>query len=229
MTDCCRKSGWRRRPAELVHYPLASSSDMTLDALTLASTLQTAGRHPALPFRVALADGRPLDMHRLLRVLPGKRLVGEAELEGRRVLAKLFVGQRGEKHWQQERAGLEALARPACRPLLVAAMPMAGGGHALLTDFLDPAESLAECWARVAGRAAGDTEALALLAPALTLVGRLHAAGLVQEDLHLGNFLLHDGRLWVIDGDAVRVVSRPQRLPRRLPVPTWPCCWRSCR
>ncbi len=187
---------------------------MTLDALTLASTLQTAGRHPALPFRVALADGRPLDMHRLLRVLPGKRLVGEAELEGRRVLAKLFVGGRSEKHWRQERAGLEALILAGLpTPAVLVATPMAGGGHLLLTDFLDPAESLAECWARVAGRAAGDTEALSLLEPALTLVGRLHAAGLVQDDLHLGNFLLHDGRLWVIDGDAVRVVSRPQPLP----------------
>ncbi|HOQ63488.1 MAG TPA: hypothetical protein PKZ39_05925, partial [Clostridia bacterium] len=45
--------------------------------LALASTLQAAGRNPQLPFRVALADGRQLRMFRLLRVLPGKRLVGE--------------------------------------------------------------------------------------------------------------------------------------------------------
>ncbi|MEF8715411.1 MAG: lipopolysaccharide kinase InaA family protein [Accumulibacter sp.] len=187
---------------------------MTLDALTLASTLQTAGRHPTLPFRVALADGRQLDMRRLLRVLPGKRLVGEAELAGQRVLAKLFIGRRSEKHWRQERAGLEALVLAGVpTPALVAAMPIAGGGHALLTDFLDSAESLAEGWARVAGRAAADDEALSILAPALTMVGRLHAAGLVQDDLHLANFLRHDGRLLVIDGDAVRIVSRPQALP----------------
>jgi hypothetical protein len=143
---------------------------MTLDALTLASTLQTAGRHPALPFRVALADGRPLDMHRLLRVLPGKRLVGEAELEGRRVLAKLFVGRRSEKHWRQERAGLEAPRsgrRADARTLLVA---MADGRRwlRLLTDFLEPAESLAEAGHGVAGRAAGRRRSAGVLAPALT-------------------------------------------------------------
>ncbi|HMW56635.1 MAG TPA: lipopolysaccharide kinase InaA family protein [Accumulibacter sp.] len=187
---------------------------MALDALTLASTLQTAGRHPALPFRVALADGCQLEMLRLFRVLPGKRLVGEAELAGNRVLAKLFIGRRSEQRWRQERAGLEALVFAGLpTPALVAAMPMAGGGHALLTDFLDPAESLAECWSRVAGRTAADDETLSLLAPALTLVGRLHAAGLVQDDLHLANFLRHNGRLLVIDGDAVRVVSQPQAMP----------------
>ena len=78
---------------------------MALATLTVARSLRAAGRYPALPFRVALADGRQLSMLRLLRLLPGKRLVGEAELEGGRVLAKLFVGRRCEKHWQQERAG----------------------------------------------------------------------------------------------------------------------------
>jgi hypothetical protein len=48
-------------------------------------------------------------MRRLLRVLPGKRLVGEAEIDGCRVLAKLFVGRRSEKHWRHERTGLAAL------------------------------------------------------------------------------------------------------------------------
>jgi hypothetical protein len=70
---------------------------MTLATFTVANSLQAAGRGPALPFRVALADGRQLSMQRLLRVLPGKRLVGEAELEGSRVLAKLFVGRRCKK------------------------------------------------------------------------------------------------------------------------------------
>ncbi len=187
---------------------------MSLDELALASTLQAAGRNPQLPFRIALADGRQLRMFRLLRVLPGKRLVGEATLGDRRVLAKLFVGRHCEKHWQQERAGLEELVLAAVpTPPLVAAMALAGGGYALLTDFLDSAESLAECWARVAGRPPGDAQALSTLAPALTMAGRLHAAGLVHEDLHLGNFLRHDGCLLVIDGDAVRVVSPGQALP----------------
>jgi tRNA A-37 threonylcarbamoyl transferase component Bud32 len=55
--------------------------------------------------------------------------------------------------------------------------------------------------------------ALAVLAPAVRLLGRLHAAGLIQDDLHLGNFLHHAGEVLVIDGDALRRVGRGQPLP----------------
>ena len=193
--------------------PALMGATMNVAELSDAQELRAAGRHPPLPFRVHLADGRQLCMRRLLRVLPGKRLVGEAEFDGRRVLAKLFVGRRSRKHWRQELGGLEALRAAAVpTPEMVVAMAMAGGGYALLTVFLDPAESLAESWARVAGLPAGDGEALAVLAPALSMLRRLHSAGLVQDDLHLGNFLRHDGRLLVIDGDAVRVLSRGQAL-----------------
>ena len=182
---------------------------MSVPVLSDARTLRAAGRQPRLPFCVALADGRQLSMRRLLRVLPGKRLVGEAELDGRRVLAKLFVGRRCEKHWRYERGGLEALREAGVpTPEVLAAMAMAGGGYALLTVFLETAESLAEAREPVSRRAAGDGEALAVLAPALGMLGRLHAAGLVQDDLHLGNFLRHDGRVLVVDGYAVRVLCR---------------------
>ena len=187
---------------------------MTTTPLLTAAALRAAGRQPPLPFRIELADGRELTMCRLLRVLPAKRLVGEATLDGRRVLAKLFIGRRSESRWQQERRGLEALAGSGVpTPALLAAVAMVAGGHALMTDFLDPAESLAEAWARAFGRAAGDAEAMALLEPALAMLGRLHSAGLVQEDLHLGNFLRHEDKLFLLDGDAVRVVSPGMPLP----------------
>ena len=113
---------------------------MTSPKPTSAAELRTAGRHPALPFRVFLVDGRELSMLRLLRVLPEKRIVGEAQLDGCRVLAKLFIGTRGERHWRQECAGLAALAEAGvATPPLVAAVPMAGGGYALMTAFLDRA------------------------------------------------------------------------------------------
>ncbi|MBL8395010.1 MAG: hypothetical protein JNK99_09725 [Candidatus Accumulibacter sp.] len=186
---------------------------MTTVPWTVTSQLRLAGREPAVPFRLALADGRPLIMRRLLRVLPAKRLVGEAEVAGRRVLAKLFIGRRSERHWQRERAGLEALRLAGVpTPVLFGATPLADGGHALLSEFLDPAESLAEAWQRLRERPPGDAEAVAALAPALGLVGRLHAAGLVHDDLHLGNFLRHAGSLLIVDGDAVRVISRGRPL-----------------
>lgn len=182
--------------------------------LTDSAALVRAGRQPGLPFRLLLDSGRSLTMCRLLRVLPGKRLVGEAVVDGRRVLAKLFVGAHSRQHWRQECAGLVALSLIGVpTPEVLAAAPLPAGGYVLLTAFLAPAESLAEGWARVADRPAGDEAARALLAPALALIGRLHAAGVVQEDLHFGNFLRYAGTLFLVDGDAVRVVARGQPLP----------------
>jgi tRNA A-37 threonylcarbamoyl transferase component Bud32 len=185
-----------------------------------AAQLIAQGREPGVPFRIALGGGDELTLIRLLRVLPGKRIVGEGVLNGRRVLAKLFIARGSARHWAQERAGIEALHHAGiATPGLLLAAPLAAGGHALLTDFLASAESLAEAWLKHSGRPPGHAEALAALSPAFTLLGRMHAAGLVQEDLHLGNFLNQAGRLFVIDGDAVRAVTPGQPLDARHAMP----------
>lgn len=186
---------------------------MSLAPLINGKTLRGAGREPAVPFRIALGDGRELIFRRLLRVLPGKRIVGDADLNGRRVLAKLFVAEASHRHWLKERAGIEALGVAGiATPELIGAEILAEGGHALLTAYLDPAESLADVWASVSADPEGDGQAIALLAPALNLLAQMHRAGLVQDDLHLGNFLRSEGRLFVIDGDAVRAISPSKAL-----------------
>lgn len=175
-----------------------------------AAALAIAGRNPAVPFRIALGDGRSLVMTRLLRVLPGKRVVGEARSDGRRVLAKLFVGSDSMRHWQRERDGIHALSAAGVpTPALVAASPLPRGGHVLLTEFLDGATTLLDHWRPIADRPPGSAEAVALLAPAFRLLGQTHSAGLTHSDLHFGNFLHHDDRLLLIDGDAVRKSAAP--------------------
>jgi hypothetical protein len=57
------------------------------------------------------------------------------------------------------------------------------------TEFVEGALSLAEAWKPLSSSPAGNDAALAVLSPAFHALGRLHAAGLVQADLHLGNFL----------------------------------------
>lgn len=170
-----------------------------------AAALRRAGRTPPLPSRVRLADGRTLTLHHLLRLLPGKRIVAAAELDGERVLAKLFVDARSERRWRSEHEGIAALAAAGMpTPAVVAAAALEGGGHALLTRYLDGADTLLDAWRALGSHAPGDAAALALLAPAFALLGRSHAAGISHDDLHFGNFLRHGGALHLIDGDAVR-------------------------
>ena len=181
-----------------------------------AAALRDAGRAPATPFVVTLADGSELFVSSLLRVLPGKRIVAEAQWHGQRVLAKLFIADGSARHWAQEKKGIVALEQAALEtPALVLAEPLPRGGHVLLSTFLSNAKSLAEHWMTVEGLPAGSPAVFEVLRPAFTLLARLHAKGLVQDDLHFGNFLQAGGQWFVIDGDAVREVSPGQPLDEK--------------
>ncbi|AUN95685.1 lipopolysaccharide kinase InaA family protein [Pseudazoarcus pumilus] len=176
---------------------------------TDVATLRAAGREPALPATLLLDDGRELHLLRALRVLPGKRLTAEAQLDGEPVLAKLFLSAKASRHAARERAGLEALiAAGLPTPAHVADATLHGGGELVATRFLPGATSLLDAW-NALPRPPADTAAIALLAPALALLARMHAAGLTQSDLHLGNFLQQGNTLYLVDGDAVESHPAP--------------------
>lgn len=163
--------------------------------------LRMAGRHLALPFRLALPDGGHLEFTRLLRLLPGKRLSGAALWNGRPVFAKLFIAASGaRRHGERERDGLVALqAKGLPTPALLGALSLAEGAYLVLSEFFASAHSLDE-------EQPCPAEPDSLLA-AFALLGRLHAGGLVHQDLHLGNFLHHGPELLFIDGDGVRTAE----------------------
>ena len=176
--------------------------------------LQHAGRAPALPLTLAL-DGEPLQLQRLLRVLPGQRYVGLAQWRGRAVLAKLLVGGKAERHFQRELAGARLLAEQGLdTPQLLAEGFIAGQGGWLLFDYLDGAESLWDAWRMVEREPLLSAGQQTVLGEALGAIGRLHARGLWQADLHLDNLLRHDGRLFVIDGGGVQAETAGQPLSR---------------
>ena len=105
--------------------------------------LARVGRAPALPLLIELADGERLELHSLLRVLPGQRYVGRATWRGRAVLAKLLVGSKAARHFQREVQGARLLAEQGLNtPQLLAEGQQDGGGW-LLFDYLDGAQSLA--------------------------------------------------------------------------------------
>jgi tRNA A-37 threonylcarbamoyl transferase component Bud32 len=187
---------------------MSDRSPSTTNILTLSlSELRSQGREPEAPFQARCEDGDIVTVSRLLRALPGKRLVGEALWRDRRVLAKLFVARSGGRHWARERQGLAALSDAGLpTPAKVGDGRLDGGGHFLLTEFLDDSLTLAERWSAVETLPSGDPRALNILRPAFALIGRLHAAGLVHTDPHLGNFLEHRGALFLIDGDGIRRV-----------------------
>ena len=200
-----------------------------------AKWLRHARQGLAVPFGVQTDDGETIGVSRLLRMLPGKRVVGEANWRDMPVLAKLFVARANTRHWERERQGIAALlAANLPTPAVVGAGRLEGGGHFLLTEFLAGSRTLAERWEGVDSLRTGDSRALEILLPAFALLGRLHAAGLIQTDLHLGNFLEHQGELLLIDGDGIEPVTKGAEAPIQtvdnlaLLVAQLPLAWEAC-
>lgn len=181
--------------------------------------LAKAGRTPALPLTLSLADAAgpaELQLLTLLRVLPGQRYVGAGVWRGRPVLAKLLVGPRAAKQFQREREGARWLAGQGIpTPALVAQGLRDGEGGWLLFEFLQGSESLGAAWNKVEALAPLADAQRDVLGQALESIAALHAQGLWQEDLHLDNLLRRDGRVYVVDGGGVRTEQPGTPLSRQ--------------
>lgn len=181
--------------------------------MSLTRRLRKHGRRPPLPLSVPLSDGRTLEVSQWLRILPGKRLVGQARLDGEAVLAKLFIARAAKRHWTREKKGVEALIRRSIpTPELVASGRLFGGGRYLLTRYLHGAQSQQQRWEALPSTAPKNFEAQQLVTEIVAMLARMHCEGLIQSDVHMGNFLWHEGQLQVIDGDAVAVHTSGESL-----------------
>ena len=148
------------------------------------------GRDVEVPFSIVL-DGEPCRVHRILRLLPGRRLTALGHWRGRDLVVKLFMGAGAARYCARERRGVERLAASGTpTPELLGDAIAAPDGRALLFEYVPDARPLA------AGEADGAMQAVRLLAG-------LHGHGLTHRDPHLANFLRSGGKLWVVDGDGV--------------------------
>lgn len=179
--------------------------------VTLAA-LAAGGRTPPLPGLLTTPAGA-IALQRWLRVLPGKRLVAVGELNGQAVVVKLFTARAADRHAQRELDGLLALkAAGIATPAIVAHGDLEPDGRFICTEYLQGSSSLQQLWDVSDDRPIGSAPAVDLLGQALGSIAAMHRAGLMQTDLHLGNFLLQGEQLYVIDGDAIELVSPGQPL-----------------
>ena len=179
------------------------ATDVAVPRALTGADLQRLGRGLPAMFDVTLVtDAGPATLHceMVLRVLPGRRIVVRARLDGVVVLAKLFVGSRAsaELLWE-ERGHAAFVSAGVAAPPLIARGSLIDGGEALLFEFLDGAAPISE----------------ADLLQTIPILARLHAHGVVQNDLHLGN-LLRDARgLFLVDGGSVSGMGSDKPLSMR--------------
>lgn len=172
--------------------------------------LLRAGRALTPPFVVAhdFNDGRGVQrfvIEQLLRLLPERRLAARARplpamgdtpaADAQPLLLKLFYGAGAARYGQRERAGYERLA--AAR--LLTPELLQHSDTVLCYRWLDHAAPVAE----------HDADAIDAVVDS---IGQLHEAGLLQSDMHLGNFLYRDERVWLVDADGIRAAGGDNRV-----------------
>lgn len=174
------------------------------------------GRTPKLPHTLVLADGSHLQLDAWLRVLPNQRYVARAQWQGKTVLAKLFIGKKAKKRYQQEHQGIQSLiAQQLPTPALVGSHRAEQHSY-LLFDYLENSQSLGQqCAAMEKSRGPLSEEQKKLLQQALKLIAQMHQQGLWQSDLHLDNFLQQNETLYIIDGGSIHHQQLGQAISKK--------------
>ena len=167
-----------------------------INSLQAISSLQRTDHNISLPFRFSLPDGSELLCTDMLRLLPGKRMVMRAECSGNAcknnvVLVKLFFDTR---NLQKELNGFSLLQNTgAATPALLSSFCIEQGGVCLY-QFIENARPLDVLWQQ-----SGAAKKIALLEKLLSALNQCYQQQMLQQDLHLGNFLLQDEQLFVLD------------------------------
>lgn len=170
--------------------------------MTFGTTIQLTrlGHNVPLPLTVKILSPTQgpaaLVITRILRLLPGKRLVGVTTWSGRDVIIKLFYNQRRwSRHLQRELAGFSLagqFALPLPRVLASGQLDEQPGGY-LISEYLAEGVGLDTLVA------AHDGGLELGIRQALGLIGRCHRQGLWQQDIHLGNFMALHGEMYLLD------------------------------
>lgn len=198
---------------------------MNAATLTTLAALKNSGRSVATPFSLALPDHGVLICETVLRLLPEKRIVLRGRYQQQTVLVKLFFDTH---NWQKECTGFERLQKTGvATPTLLLQQAVEQGGVCLFA-FIDNAQPLDVLWQHADETTKRDY--LALLLPNLQTLWQQQV---LQQDLHLGNFLLQTQAddsltLWTLDPASCVPFSHAEArqknlalLLAQLPVADW--------
>lgn len=162
-----------------------------------------------LPLEFLLEGGNQLALQRVLRDLPGQRLVADGTLAGKAVICKAYLGdnRRSHRHWQREWEGLIGLKTAGIRTpeLVFKGLEASSGAKLVVTEKLLGALSFFDL-GLLHSREESRLDSLKTL---VEFVAKMHGAGILQKDMHLQNFLLKEGLPYAIDGGGIEVFHKP--------------------
>lgn len=176
------------------------------------------GRHIPTPFSINVEAEQgvvELKIESLLRTVPGKRLVALSTWHDRVVVVKLFINStRWKRALLRDIGGINTLrqARIPTPNLLLQTTTTDNKAGVLVIEYLREGTSLAALFEE----ARTDARKAHVLELGVKAVAACHQAGLWQHDIHLDNFMLAKGIVYVLDGAEIKTRGKPLDTATRL-------------
>ncbi|HOK66547.1 MAG TPA: lipopolysaccharide kinase InaA family protein [Anaerohalosphaeraceae bacterium] len=150
----------------------------------------------------------------LLRRLTGMRCTYDGFWKGQPVIVKIFTSPlRGFLHLKREMRGLRRLAeRGIPSPALLHSGKDPSGRWALILEKITPADDLAN----LLEKTEDPQQKAELCLKWLDFVALMHQKGVLQKDLHPGNFLFNGSRLYALDPGTIHFRRNPVSIEQGL-------------
>ena len=167
--------------------------------------LSDAGRKIDLPFSMILLDRNDEKMSfyikEVLRVLPRKRIVLRGYRRKEPVILKIFFGPFAERRFSREMKGLEAIKKSgvASPEILRTGLSPSDSSKVIVFKMLNESLSFNAAMERINSL----QERTDLFISMMETLARLHNFSLDQRDPHPENFLVSEGKIFVIDGQQI--------------------------
>lgn len=170
------------------------------------ANLISMGRHIPTPFHVSVTKDRQqidLCIESILRIVPGKRIVGLTKWQNRQVIVKLFYqSECWKRNLLADINGVNLLSHsriPTPKILHQAALKD-NQGAVLLIEYLHDGTSLMS----LLDETSGEDDRRKLLEMVIESIADCHKSGILQNDIHLDNFMFSKERVYLLDGGDIK-------------------------
>ncbi|HEX19889.1 MAG TPA: hypothetical protein ENG78_03610 [Acidiferrobacteraceae bacterium] len=166
----------------------------------------------AVPFDLAiiLQDGTraSLSCNKLVRAIPGRRLVFQAGWQGQDVFAKVFLDPvSASRDGERERQGSAALSQAGINtPALLYSGALSDGAYLLLFALIPDSMTFQQAW--LDSRNKREVQLL-LVERMYRVFAAHHNAGFLHLDPHQKNFLITDDVVYTLDCADIEVIGKP--------------------
>lgn len=189
------------------------------DTQPTINELRSIDHECAIPFElpVILQDGTraSVSCSKLVRAIPGKRLVFQARWQGQDVFAKVFLDPvSAGRDSKREQQGSEALSKAGIdTPTLLYSGALGDGAYLLLFALIPDSLTFQQAWLEPVYNKQAQR---ALVERMVRVFASHHNAGFLHQDPHQKNFLVTDDVIYTLDCADIDNLGAPPGRARAL-------------